>query len=200
VIVIASRNAGKIAEIRALPAAAGLELVPISDFANAPEVVEDGVTFEENAVVKAVRTSLWLKRAHGIEPPVVGEDAGLLVETLLGWPGVQSARIADNSAERIALVLERLGDHFNRSAQFVAYTAMAVNGNLLQTWRGSVSGRILHEPRGSSGFGYDPVFEDTSSGRTFAEMTREEKNQRSHRFKAWTAALEHLQQLDGAPL
>lgn len=191
-IVIASRNSHKLEEIRALPASAGLELRAIGEFEGAPEVAEEGVTFEENAVLKAVRCSLWLKRAHGIEPAVVAEDAGLVVEALLGWPGVMSARIAETPEQRIDMVLERLGDHFNRSAQFVATTAFAVNGYLLKTWRGTVSGRITAAPRGSGGFGYDPIFEETQTGRTFAELSRDEKNERSHRTKAWTATLDYL--------
>lgn len=195
-IVIASRNPDKIAEIAALPAAAGLELVAVGDFAGAPEVEETGVAFEENAAIKAVRYSLFLKREHGIEPPVVGEDAGLLVESLLGWPGVFSARIAETPEARLALVLEKLGEHFNRSAQFVAYTALALNGQLMQTWRGAVSGRITSEARGTGGFGYDPIFEDLETGRTFAELSTEEKNARSHRRSAWSKALDYLRATD----
>ena len=195
-IVIASRNAHKIAEIAALPQAAGLQLVAVGDFSGAPEVEETGVAFEENAAIKAVRYSLFLKREHGIEPPVIGEDAGLMVEALLGWPGVYSARIAETPEQRIALVLERLGEHFNRSAQFVAYTALARNGQLVQTWRGVVSGRITAAPRGTGGFGYDPIFEDLETGRTFAEMSSEEKNARSHRRSAWSKALEYLREAD----
>lgn len=191
-IVIASRNPHKVAEIRALAAAQDLELRAVDSFAGAPEVVEEGVAFEENAVLKAVRYSLWLKRIYDLEPPVVAEDAGLVVETLLGWPGVHSARIAETAEERIAMVLERLGEHKNRGAQFVAYTALAVNGQLLQTWRGVVAGRIALKPRGKYGFGYDPIFEELQSGQTFAEMPPAAKNERSHRTRAWTAALEYL--------
>lgn len=191
-IVIASRNPHKIEEIRALPAAAGLELRSIGEFAGAPDVLEEGVTFEENAVLKAVRYSLWLKRAHGIEPAMVAEDAGLVVEALLGWPGVMSARIAETPEQRIAMVLQRLGEHFNRSAQFVAFTAFVVNGYLLKTWRGVVAGRIVAAPRGSGGFGYDPIFEELQTGRTFAELSRDEKNRLSHRTRAWTATLDYL--------
>jgi XTP/dITP diphosphohydrolase len=192
VIVIASRNPNKIEEIRALPAAAGLELRAIDEFIGAPEVDEEGMVFEENAVLKVVRYSLWLKRAYDVEPAVVAEDAGLVVEALLGWPRVMSGRAAETAEVRTALVLQRLGDHFNRSAQFVAATAYAVNGYLLKTWRGVVSGRITTAPRGSGGFGYDPIFEELQTGKTFAELSRDEKNQRSHRTKAWTAALDYL--------
>ncbi|MCH7471683.1 non-canonical purine NTP pyrophosphatase [bacterium] len=191
-IVIASRNEHKIAEIQALPAADGLELKPISEFEGAPVIDEPGTTCEENSAIKAVKQSLWLKRELGIEPPVIAEDSGLEIESLMGWPGTQSARIAKASSERIIQVLERLGESANRSAQFVAHTALAINGHLIRTWRGVAQGRIVNKSRGSSGFGYDPVFEDLELKRTYAQLSTEEKNERSHRAKAWNQALAYL--------
>lgn len=191
-IVIASQNPGKIAEIQALPISAGLTLKAVSEFGAVPEVVEDGTTFEENAVIKAVKYSLWLKRELNLEPPVVAEDAGLQVEGLLGWPGVFSARIAETPEERNQMVLQRLGDHFNRAAEFVAFTALAVNGYLLRTWRGSVSGQLTREPRGAAGFGYDPIFEIIRLKKTFAELSTEQKNELSHRRRAWALALGYI--------
>ena len=191
-IVIASQNAGKIAEITALPIAVGLGPKGINEFGDVPEVVEDGLTFEENAVIKAVKYSLWLKRNLNIEPPVIAEDAGLIVEGLLGWPGVFSARIAETAEERNRLVLTRLGDHFNRAAEFVAFTALAVNGYLLRTWRGTVSGQLTSEPRGTNGFGYDPIFEIIRLKKTFAELDTEQKNELSHRRRAWNLALGYV--------
>lgn len=193
-IVLATQNEGKLREISALPAAAGFELVPISHWPGAPDVPEDGDTMEENAAIKAVKYSLWLRREHGVEPPVVAEDSGLQVEALLGWPGVDSKRIADSDPERIELLLERLGDSQLRTAYFNAFTALAINGHLLHTWRGVTPGRITTEPRGSSGFGYDPVFEDVELGQTFAEMSADEKNARSHRGKAWAQTFEYLRE------
>ncbi|MBN2083513.1 non-canonical purine NTP pyrophosphatase [bacterium] len=193
-IVIASQNEYKIAEIRALPAAEGLVLKEIGAFGEVPEVPEDGTTFEENAVIKAVKYSLWLRRELNIEPPVVAEDAGLMVEGLLGWPGVFSARIAPTTDEQIDLVLERLGDHFNRAAQFVAYTALVINGYLVRTWRGSVTGRLTKERRGTGGFGYDPIFEIPQLGKTFAELDTPLKNELSHRTRSWTLALQYIRE------
>ena len=191
-IVIASHNQHKVDEVSALPAAQGLSLVPLSNWPDAPEVVEDGVTCEENAAIKAMRYSLWLKREHAITYPVIAEDAGLAIEGLLGWPGVESARVADSDAGRIQLVLDKLGDSNNRTAHFMAYTALAINGFLLETWRGIAPGRITREPRGQHGFGYDPIFEDHELRRTFAELSTAEKNARSHRTKAWTQVLGYM--------
>jgi len=175
-----------------LPTADGLELVGVKSLGTAPGVEENGTTFEENAVIKAMKYSLWLKRELDITPPVVAEDAGLTVEALLGWPGVMSARIADESDKRIQHVLERLGDNDNRSAQFVAVTALAVGGYLVRTWRGAVSGHLTHKSRGTGGFGYDPIFEVPSLGLTFAELSKQQKNELSHRGHAWTAALNYI--------
>jgi XTP/dITP diphosphohydrolase len=196
VIVIASQNPDKIAEIQALPPAQGLELKGVIEFGDPPEVPEDGMTFEENAVIKAVKYSLWLKREFNLEPPVIAEDSGLTVEGLLGWPGVFSARLADTDEQSIRLVLSKLGDHFNRDAQFVAYTALAINGHPIRSWRGWVSGRLTNEPRGANGFGYDPIFEIVRLGKTFAELTTEEKNELSHRRRAWNLALGYIRERD----
>jgi XTP/dITP diphosphohydrolase len=192
VIVIASLNPHKLGEIAALPQAQGMQLSPITDFAGVEAVVEDGVTLEENAVIKAVRYSLWLKRAHGLEHPVVAEDSGLHIEALLGWPGAESARVAPTSEERIALVLERMQEGLNRRAHFAAVVALAVNGHYLGAWRGVINGQISHAPRGENGFGYDPVFEDPALGLTFGELPAEEKNSRSHRALAWAKALSYV--------
>ncbi|MEZ5338885.1 MAG: non-canonical purine NTP pyrophosphatase [bacterium] len=193
-IVIASRNEGKVREIAVLPAASGLELRPVSDFPGCPDIEENGTTCEENAVIKAVKYSLWLRREHGIAPAVISEDSGLMVFSLLGWPGVHSARIAETDVERNWMVLDRLSGQRDRSAQFLAHTALAVNGVLVESWRGSVTGVIAEEPRGNQGFGYDPIFIDQASGRSFAELDRSRKNELSHRNQAWTQAFEYLRQ------
>ncbi len=150
------------------------------------------MTLEENAVIKAVRYSLWLKREHGLELPVLAEDSGLHIEALLGWPGVESARIAETSDERIALVLERVRESHNRRAHFTAVVALAINGMFITSWRGVIIGQITLEPRGAAGFGYDPVFEDPTLGLTFAELPAAEKNARSHRALAWNKALQYM--------
>ena len=193
-IVIASLNSHKVDEIRQLPAAAGLELRGISELGTPPEVDENGLTFEENAVLKAVRYSLWLRRELGLAHPVVAEDSGLQVEALLGWPGIHSARVGPDAEQRNALVLEKLAGSSNRAARFVAATALARNGSLIRTWQGVVRGRITQSPRGPGGFGYDPIFELPELELTFAELSAAEKNEHSHRSKAWTDALRYLEQ------
>jgi XTP/dITP diphosphohydrolase len=192
VIIVASLNAHKFSEIADLPQAAGLALEPLANYAGVQPVVEDGVTLEENAVIKAVRYSLWLKREHGVESPVVAEDSGLHIEALLGWPGVESARVAQTPEERIALALERMREITNRRAHFAAVVALAINGNFITTWRGVIGGQITHAPRGAQGFGYDPIFEDPTLGLTFAELPPAEKNARSHRALAWAKALQYM--------
>jgi XTP/dITP diphosphohydrolase len=192
VIVVATLNPHKLSEIASLPQAQGFELTPITDYSGVQPVVEDGVTLEENAVIKAVRYSLWLKREHGVEPPVVAEDSGLHIESQFGWPGVESARVAPTAQERNEMVLERMKDHTNRRAHFAAVVALAVNGSYITSWRGVVAGQITLEPRGTGGFGYDPLFEEPALGLTFAELPPEEKNARSHRSLAWAKALQYM--------
>lgn len=192
--IVATRNRGKVTEILDLPAAAGIDLRPVGDIAQPPDILEDGTTEEENAVIKAIKYSLWLKREKGLETPVLAEDSGLRVEALLGWPGVNSNRIAPSDPERIALVLETLGEQKMRTAEFVAYVALAINGQLIHVWRGQVTGLITHAPRGTNGFGYDPIFLLPDMERTYAEISTEEKNERSHRNKAWTRALDFLRE------
>lgn len=191
-IVVATLNEHKLDEIRALLGATALELTPISALGDPPEVPENGSTLEENAAIKAVKYSLWLRRELGLEPPVLAEDSGLMIESLLGWPGVESKRVAENDTARIAVALERMEGQSLRAAHFVAYVALARNGHLLRTWRGVAPGRITAHIRGSAGFGYDPIFEDAELGRTFAELSPEEKNERSHRGKAWAQAFEYV--------
>ena len=193
-IIVATLNEHKLAEIQRLPCAQAADLRGLLHFENVPEVVEDGVSCEENAMIKAVKYSLWLKREHGAACPVIAEDSGLFIEALLGWPGVLSARIAPSPEERITLVLEKLEGAATRSAFFGAITALAVDGCPVASWRGVVNGVITDAPRGEFGFGYDPIFEDPASGRTLAEMPAEEKNQLSHRTKAWEQALEYVAQ------
>lgn len=194
-IVLATLSEHKLSEIQHLPGASEFELTPIISLGLPPEVEESGASLEENAAIKAVKYSLWLRRELGVQPPVVAEDSGLQIEALLGWPGVESRRVADSDAERVALTLARMEEMPLRTAYFVAFVAIARNGHLLQTWRGAAVGRITTAPRGEDGFGYDPIFEDAELGRTFAELTQTEKNQRSHRGKAWLQAFEYLRNM-----
>ena len=192
-VIIATRNPHKLFEVQALPAAEGMKLEPLDALGTPPAIDETGVSFEENAAIKAVRYSLWVKREADIDAAVIAEDSGLQIEALFGWPGIESARLAPTDDERIAMVLSRLADGVRREAQFAAVTAVAVGGHFVGSFRGIANGVITTAPRGSNGFGYDPVFEDPTTGLTFAEMTLTEKNERSHRADAWTKALRHIQ-------
>ena len=198
-IVIGTGNSNKAIEVAALPAAVGLELVPAASFGDAPEIVEDGTTFQDNAIIKARAYADWLRREFQIHPLVIAEDSGLMVAELGGWPGVQSARIAPENPDRIQQVLDRLEGRENRRACFKAVTAAVEDGKLLGTWEGAVEGVIAASPRGEDGFGYDPVFEIPRFGKTFAELGRDMKNSMSHRTLAWQNTFNQLRALGVLP-
>jgi len=179
-LVIASHNQGKVREIRALLAPFGIEPVAAGDL-GLPEPEETGTTFAENAATKALA---W-HRAGGL--PSLADDSGLCVDALDGRPGVHSARFAGAGAgdrENCELLLRLMEGIRRRSAHFVCVVALAVSEETVITATGQCEGVILTEPRGENGFGYDPVFLDPGSGRTFAELSAEEKNALSHRRKA----------------
>jgi len=180
-LVIATRNAGKSAEIKDLLKDFPIEVRDLNDFGPIPEPAEDGKTFEENAYKKASFTAKVL----GI--PALADDSGLEVEALDGRPGVHSARFAGPNAtdeENNAKLLEELKGASNRKARFTCVISIAVPAGFALTYEGTCEGIILEEPRGSGGFGYDPLFFYPPAGKTFAEMTREEKSRVSHRGKA----------------
>lgn len=153
---------------------------------------ETGATFEENAIQKAVYYS------RGFGGLVFAEDSGLEVEALNGAPGVFSARFAGPGATDEAnnlLLLEKLRGESNRRARYVAVAALARNGDLLATFRGEVTGRILEAPLGAHGFGYDPLFYYPPFASTFAEMPIERKLAVSHRTQALTAMLASMRSI-----
>jgi XTP/dITP diphosphohydrolase len=180
---IASSNAGKRNELRSLLARAGLALEPrlLSELSPAPVIVEDGATLEENADRKAIAVAR-AARGHAL-----GDDSGLCVDALGGRPGVRSARWAGEGAsdgDRIAKLLRELDGvpDAGRGASFVCCLSLAgPDGEVLLRVEGRCRGTILHAPRGTRGFGYDPVFLHPESGRTFAELDEAEKNRVSHR-------------------
>ena len=191
-VVLASGNAGKLAEIRALLAGSGIELVPQSDF-DVPEVEETGTTFVENAIIKA-------RHAAGYAGlPAIADDSGLEVDALGGAPGVRSARFAGPDADDAAnnrLLLERLSGltAAQRSARFrcvmvfLPHPASPAPVIREATWEG----RIGEAPRGENGFGYDPLFLPAGEAGTLAELPPEKKNRLSHRGQALRALLETL--------
>jgi XTP/dITP diphosphohydrolase len=193
-LYLASGNAGKLKEFRVLAESSGtnwqLELLP--DYAKLPEFEEAAPTFAENAAGKAFYYS---RQSDAI---VFTDDSGLVVPALGGAPGVLSARYAGPGAsneQRIAKLLFEMKGLVaaNRSAYFVCVIAAVQAGRALAVVSERVEGEILNSPRGSDGFGYDPVFYFPPLGKTFAELRAEEKSLHSHRGKAFRRLLEVLE-------
>jgi len=192
-LYLTSSNPGKLKEFLAIAnlAAAGLTLELLPGFRDLPPYPEDSPTFAENAVGKA------LHAANIAEAAVCADDSGLVVPSLGGEPGVRSARYAGQSAtgtQNIAKLLEamRTKTGKDRLAYFVCVLAVAQRGRVLAVITNRVDGTILTEPRGSGGFGYDPVFYFPPLGKAFAELSSEEKNLHSHRGKAFRRLLDVL--------
>lgn len=186
-ILIASRNAHKIQEIREIFALLGVEWVSAADFPELPDVEEDGATFEANAVKKATE----LARATGLW--ALADDSGLEVAALDNAPGVYSARYAGepcNYANNNAKLLRELVGQANRAARFRCVAALSDPAGRAETVSGSCPGRIIDAPRGTQGFGYDPLFVPDGHDRTFAEMDGVQKNRLSHRGRALALAKE----------
>jgi XTP/dITP diphosphohydrolase len=193
-IPLASSNRGKLAEFQALAATAtgpipAMELFP--EFASLPEFEESAPTFGENAAGKAAHYSRFTNLA------VLADDSGLVVPALGGAPGVHSARYAGpgaSDADRIQKLIGEMrgktGDA--RAARFVCVLAVAQGGRVLTVTSDFVEGVLLDEPRGSGGFGYDPIFYVNEAKKTFAEFSGDEKNRMSHRGKAFRKMLAAL--------
>jgi len=186
---LASKNPNKAAEVGRLAEGSGIVFTACPASVSFPE--ETGSTFEENARIKADHL-----RSLG-EELVAGEDSGLAVDVLGGLPGVRSARFAgegSTDAANVAALLAALApftDPVRRRARFVTVVCLATPRETA-FFRGEIEGVIVFEPRGSGGFGYDPVFEVPGTGRTFAEMAMEEKNAMSHRAAAFRALIARL--------
>ncbi len=199
-IVLATKNRKKFEELRRLliDRAQGLEieLLSLQDFPDLPEVIEDGLTFEENATKKA----LSVARATGLL--AIADDSGLVVDSLNGAPGVYSARYAGEPSDdkrNIEKLLKELSEvpDDKRQAHFICVIAIASPEGDFKTFTGRVDGIITRESRGDKGFGYDPVFQPEGMDRTFAEMSPEEKDAMSHRMKAIEQLREYLRNLSG---
>ncbi|HEX3375359.1 MAG TPA: non-canonical purine NTP pyrophosphatase [Candidatus Acidoferrales bacterium] len=195
---MASSNPGKLREYQALAGAAGstpagatIDLAFIPNFDSLPLFEEIWPTFAENAAGKALHYSRFAKDI------VIADDSGLVVPALGGAPGVLSARYAGPGAsdiDRIHKLLSelRVKKADDRRARFVCVVAVAEAGKMLGLFSAAAEGIILEEPRGKDGFGYDPVFLFPALGKTYAEISREEKNLYSHRGKAFHKALDFL--------
>ncbi|MCK9175109.1 MAG: XTP/dITP diphosphatase [Desulforhopalus sp.] len=180
-IVIATTNKGKLREFKDLLKDLNIDIKSLDDFGPIPEAIEDGETFDDNAYKKALHTAKIL----GI--PAIADDSGLVVEALNGEPGVYSARYAGEhatDAENLEKLLDRLKGVKNRKASFQCVLSIAVPAGAALTYEAKCDGIIIDEKRGENGFGYDPVFYFEEYGKTFAEMTLEEKAKVSHRGKA----------------
>ncbi|MEU6539403.1 RdgB/HAM1 family non-canonical purine NTP pyrophosphatase [Streptomyces sp. NPDC047000] len=197
-LILATRNAGKITELRSILADAGLphELVGAEAYPDIPDVKETGVTFAENALLKAHA----LAQATGV--PAVADDSGLCVDVLHGAPGIFSARWAGKHGDdraNLELLLAQLSDiaDGHRRAHFACAAALALPDGRERVVEGRLEGTLRHTPAGTNGFGYDPILQPDGERRTCAELTPAEKNTISHRGKAFRALVPVVRELLG---
>jgi len=198
-ILIATSNLGKLRDFAGAAAAQGIEIASIPHFSSLPHVAEDGATFEANACKKAEFYSRFVPGEL-----VLADDSGLEVDALGGAPGVHSARYAaddpssanaDDAANNALLLQEMKNTRPDRrTARFVCVIAAARDGQTLQIFRGQAEGTILDRPRGSGGFGYDPLFYFPAIQKTFAELEPEEKARYSHRGAAFRLFLNWMKE------
>jgi XTP/dITP diphosphohydrolase len=191
-VVLATRNAGKIAELARILVAVGtgIDIVGLDEFPGAPDVAETGLTFADNALLKARAIAAYT----GL--PAVADDSGLAVDVLHGMPGVLSARWAGKHGDDTAnleLLLGQLGDVHERGAAFICVAALVVPGDPADsdsrewTTTGVLAGSLIRAARGSNGFGYDPIFVPDGLSTTTAELAALEKDAISHRGRAFRA-------------
>ncbi|AMV71953.1 XTP/dITP diphosphatase [Desulfuromonas carbonis] len=198
-LVVATGNQGKLREIRRLCADRGIAVLGLDAFPGAPEVVEDGATFAENAVKKAASLARFCGRL------TLADDSGLTVAALDGAPGVQSARYAgepsDDDANNRKLLEAMQGVAArDRGAAFCCVIALCEADGMCHTFEGRLEGLILETPRGEGGFGYDPLFLVREYGKTLAELPLEVKNRISHRGQALGKAFAWLDQKRPVPV
>lgn len=181
-LLIATNNPGKLSEFARLLEGLPVTLCGLAYFGISDEAEETGATFEENAAIKAA----FYARASGV--PALADDSGLVIDQLNGEPGVRSARYAGINAtdtDRIEKVLSEMTDGRDRSARFVCVCALAdPTGNIVHVTDGTCEGSMALAPRGTNGFGYDPIFLPDGFGQTFGELTSDLKHSVSHRARA----------------
>ncbi|MBX9398048.1 RdgB/HAM1 family non-canonical purine NTP pyrophosphatase [Streptomyces sp. TRM72054] len=197
-LILATRNHGKITELKAILADAGLrhDLVGADAYPDVPDVRETGVTFAENALLKAHT----LAKATGL--PAVADDSGLCVDVLGGAPGIFSARWSGKHGDdraNLDLLLAQLSDipEEHRGAHFTCAAALALPDGTERVVEGRLRGVLRHKPTGTHGFGYDPILQPDGEKRTCAEMSPDEKNAISHRGKAFRALVPVVRELLG---
>ncbi|MEW6244654.1 MAG: XTP/dITP diphosphatase [Bacillota bacterium] len=196
-LVVATTNRGKVREIASLLSGTDIELLSLSDFPSLPPLAEEGNTFEDNAKSKALQAAGYTGLA------CIADDSGIEVDFLGGAPGVYSARFsgpgatdASNNAKLIGLLRHVPAE--KRTARFRAVVVLAVPGRVVDVSEGVLEGIVLELPRGSGGFGYDPLLYIPALGKTVAELSLEEKNEISHRAQALKGLLPSIMQLLGA--
>lgn len=192
-ILFATGNEGKMREIKSILADTGAEVLSMKEADVCAEIVEDGTTFEENALIKARAVAAAWKEPESV---VLADDSGLVIDALNGEPGIYSARYMgeatsyDEKNTNLIGRLEGVPDE-KRTARFVCAIAAVLPDGREFTVQDAIEGRIGYEQKGEGGFGYDPIFYVPEFGKTTAEMTAEEKNRVSHRGKA----LEHMKEV-----
>jgi XTP/dITP diphosphohydrolase len=194
-ILIATKNEGKVDEFRSMFNKSDIEVVSLMDIGELPDVEETGTTFEENAILKAETI------CSIVNIPVISDDSGLEIDALDGRPGVFSARYAGthkSDEENMQKVLEEMKEIPGaiRSARFICALALARPGKGTIVVEGVCEGEILEEKRGDKGFGYDPIFYLPHLNRSMAQLTKDEKNQISHRSQAMAKLKQYIRQED----
>lgn len=199
-LVLASRNAKKVAELQAILGEYGIRVRPVADFPEVGEIEETGSTFRENAALKAETVCAATRL------PAIADDSGLIADAIAPLPGIHSARFAELYGADVSLP-EGPADRRNnallqyrlrgvvadrRTARYVCVIAVAVPGEATRFFEGACQGRIVETPRGDAGFGYDPYFLSDDLGRTFAEVPGQEKHAVSHRGRALAAMLDGM--------
>ena len=182
-LVVATKNKKKLGEIKEILSDLGLRIVSLGDYPMTPRIIENGKTFKENAIKKAVRIARFTKKL------TLGEDSGLCVDALDGKPGIYSSRFAgkekDDSKNNLKVLKLLGGLPLNkRRAHYVCAVALADKNGLVGVAEGRCSGIIGFEPKGNSGFGYDPLFIIPEYKKTFAQLGERVKHKMSHRFRA----------------
>jgi len=190
-LVVATRNAGKLKEIRRLLESRGIRVRGLAEFPEAPDVVEDGETFAENAIKKAEAVAQFTSM------PCLADDSGLVVDALQGRPGVHSARFsgaeADDQSNNRKLLYEMAAvPEIRRQASFCCVMALCMPGQSPRLFQGRVNGAILEREQGAGGFGYDPLFWLPGYNCTMAELPLDTKNQVSHRGQALRQLVDFL--------
>ena len=194
-IVLATRNKKKVVELTRMFAGYSIVFQTLDAFPGCPEVIEDGRTFRQNAVKKAVAIAQYT------DCPALADDSGLEVDALGGAPGVHSARYAgkdahdSNNVKKVLREMRDIDDPKRRTARFVCCIALALPDGRSKTFAGYVNGAIGKRPKGHNGFGYDPIFYPEGHERTFAEMQDTEKDDMSHRGRAMKKLYAYLKKM-----